>query len=193
VRELCDKNGSLLIMDDIRCNFRLHINGSHVFFGAKPDLVTMGKAIANGHPIATALGTDALREAAEGVYFSGTHFFSAVPMAAALATIDIMEEEGTIETVAKLGGMLKEDLYAVAEKTGQSINITGHDAMLFMTFADDPVFEKNRLFCGEAAKRGVFFHPHHNWFLSSAHTEADIEKSVKVAEVAFDIVKKSGK
>ncbi|MBN1573719.1 MAG: aminotransferase class III-fold pyridoxal phosphate-dependent enzyme [Deltaproteobacteria bacterium] len=193
VRDLCDKNGSLLIIDDIRCNFRLHINGSHVYFGVKPDLVTMGKAIANGHPISTALGTSAVKEAAEGVYFSGTHFFSAVPMAAALATIDIIEEEGTIETVAKLGGMLKEGLKSAAEKSGQTIKITGHDAMLFMTFADDPVFEKNRLFCGEAAKRGVFFHPHHNWFLSSAHTEADIEKSVKVAEVAFDIVKNSGK
>ena len=56
VRSLCDKNGSLMIIDDIRCNFRLHLNGSHVYFGAKPDLVTMGKAMANGHPIGACLG-----------------------------------------------------------------------------------------------------------------------------------------
>jgi glutamate-1-semialdehyde 2,1-aminomutase len=191
VRELCDKNGSLFIMDDIRCNFRLHINGSHVFFGVKPDIVTMGKAMANGHPISAALGIDELREAAEGVYFSGTHYFSAVPMAAALATMDIIEEEGVIEEVAKLGAMLKKGLKTAAEKSGISVNLTGHDAIPFMTFADDPVFEKNRLFCGEAAKRGIFFHPHHNWFLSSAHTDADIEKSIGVAEEAFEIVKKA--
>ena len=51
VRRLCDEEGALFVMDDIRANFRLHPLGSHVRFGAEPDLWTMGKALANGHPI----------------------------------------------------------------------------------------------------------------------------------------------
>jgi glutamate-1-semialdehyde 2,1-aminomutase len=188
VRALCDKNGSLLIIDDIRCNFRLHLNGSHVYFGAKPDLVTMGKAMANGHPIGACLGTERLKEAASGVYFSGTHFFAAVPMAAAMATMDIIEEDGVIEKIAKLGAMLRVGLVELAAESKLNVVYTGPDAIPFMRFADDPVYDVNRLFCGEAAKRGVFFHPHHNWFLSAAHTEADIEKTLAVSREAFKVV-----
>jgi glutamate-1-semialdehyde 2,1-aminomutase len=190
VRKLCDEAGSLLIIDDIRCNFRLHLNGSHVYVGAKPDLICMGKAMANGHPIATALGREELKEAAAGVYISGTHFFSAVPMAALLQTIDIIEKEGVIETVAGQGEKLKRGMCALAEEHDLPINYTGHVSMPFMTFVDDPQLELNRLFCGEAAKRGVFFHPHHNWFLSAAHTDDDIKKTLEVSDVCFGIVKK---
>lgn len=191
VRKLCDKHQALLIIDDIRCNFRLHINGSHVYFGAKPDIICMGKAIANGYPISATLGTEELKEAGGQIFFSGTHFFSAVPMAAALASIDAMEEEGAIEKVAKQGGKLKAGLISIAKDHGFKINYTGHDAMPFMRFADDPAFENNRIFCGECAKRGIFFHPHHNWFISAAHSDEDIEKALEVANVAFGIVKDS--
>ena len=189
VRSLCDKNGALLIMDDIRCNLRLHPNGSHAYFGVKVDMVTMGKAMANGHPIAAGLGTEAVKEAAQNVYFSGTHFFSAVPMAATLKTLDIIEEEGVIEQVAAQGKKLREGITGLAKTHGLKISYTGHDAMPFMRFVDDQYFEKNRQFCGEVAKRGVFLHPHHNWFLSAAHTDEDIQKTIDVVDECFKIVK----
>ncbi len=189
VRKLCDSEGSLFIMDDIRCNFRLHINGSHVHFGADPDLVCLGKAMANGYPISSCLGKAKIKKAAEEVYFTGTHFFSAVPMAATIATLDVIEEEGIIEKVAKQGALLKKGLISAAEKHGLKVNYTGHDAMPFMSFVGDQNLELNRLFCGEAAKRGIFFHPHHNWFLSGAHSDEDIEKTLDVSTEALSIVK----
>ena len=189
VRNLCDREGALLIIDDIRCNFRIHLNGSHVAYGARPDMVIMGKAMANGYPIAAALGVEKLKDAAKDIFFTGTHFFSAVPMAAALKTIDIIEKEEIVEKIAAQGEKLKKGMLSLAKANGVGVSYTGHVSMPFMSFQDDPVFEKNRMFCGEAARRGVFLHPHHNWFLSAAHSDGDIEKTLEVTDECFKIVK----
>jgi glutamate-1-semialdehyde 2,1-aminomutase len=58
-----------------------------------------------------------------------------------------------------------------------------------MKFANETNFLRSQLFCGECAKRGVFFNPHHNWFLSAAHTMEDINKTLEVADTGFRIVK----
>jgi glutamate-1-semialdehyde 2,1-aminomutase len=62
--------------------------------------------------------------------------------------------------------------------------------MPYMTFSDDPLFETNRFFCGEASKRGIFFHPHHNWFICAAMREHDIRKTLDVASICFKLTKK---
>ena len=54
-----------------------------------------------------------------------------------------------------------------------------------MSFRDDPGQQLNRLFCAAAVERGVYFHPHHNWFVSAAHTDADIDRTLEVADEAF--------
>ena len=69
------------------------------------------------------------------------------------------------------------------------MTLSGPPAMPFMTFRGDPGFEKNRFFCGEAARRGIFFHPHHNWFVSAALTEQDIDKATEVARACFSVTK----
>ena len=61
--------------------------------------------------------------------------------------------------------------------------------MPFMSFAEETNFYRSQTFCKEAIRRGAFFHPHHNWFLSAAHTPADIEETLAIADAAFEIVK----
>ena len=58
-----------------------------------------------------------------------------------------------------------------------------------MSFRDDNGFERNRAFGAACAARGVYVHPHHNWFLSAAHTETDIRRTLEVTDVAFGAVK----
>ncbi len=73
---------------------------------------------------------------------------------------------------------------------GLAITQTGPPAIPFMTFdADEGAFQRSRVFCSEACRRGVFLHPIHNWFLSAAHKEADIDETLGVTEIAFGIVK----
>ena len=83
-----------------------------------------------------------------------------------------------IDRVAALGERLIAGLHAVAARHGQRLTITGLPAMPFVRFANETDFHRSQLFCAEATSRGVYFHPHHNWFLSAAHTKADIEESL---------------
>ena len=85
LRARCDRLGAVLVLDDVRCGFRLALGGSGEHFGVRPDLACYSKAIANGHPLSAVVGTDALRDAAQRVFFTGTYWVSPVEMAAALA------------------------------------------------------------------------------------------------------------
>ena len=190
VRQVCDEEGIIFIMDDIRCCYRLKYEGSHEYFGAEPDLVTIGKGIANGHPISVAYGSEKMMKPAQQVYFSGTHFYSAGPMAAAIASLDIIKNEGIIEQITATGEMFKKGMLEQAASHGIEINYSGPVTIPFMTFVGDSGFQWNRVFCAEAIKRGVFLHPHHNWFICAGHTEADIKKALAATDECFKEVKK---
>ena len=92
-----------LVLDDVRAGFRLHLGGSWEPLGVRPDLSAYSKAIANGYPLAAVLGRDSLRDAAQQVFVTGSFWFAAVPMAAALATIEALETERGIERMARAG------------------------------------------------------------------------------------------
>ncbi len=177
----------IVLIDDVRCGFRLKLSGSARFYGYEADLSCFGKAMANGYPIAVATGRTELKAAAEKVYFTGTHFFSGVPFAAAIATIDEIQDSGAIEKIDRMGRLLLKGLQEAADAVGVKIRLTGPPAMPFMAFVNDPAFEKNRFFCGQAARRGIFFHPHHNWFICAAITEADICRTIEVAHECFKL------
>ncbi|HOD13590.1 MAG TPA: aminotransferase class III-fold pyridoxal phosphate-dependent enzyme [Spirochaetota bacterium] len=189
LQELCKKEGAVFIMDDIRCGFRLHERGSHRYYGCEPDLACFGKAMANGYPISAITGKASLKPAAEACYFTGTHFFAAVPMAAAIATIGIINRDGIIPRLHKLGTQLRDGITAQAAEAGLLVRYTGHPVMPFLRFEGDTNFSLNRFFCGEAARRGIFLHPHHNWFVCAEHTGDDIARTLEVTRECFGLVR----
>ncbi len=188
VREICDRENILLILDDIRACFRLDVHGSHEVFGIKPDLICFAKAMANGHPISTAVGLNKYREAAEAVFFAGTFWFSPVPMAAALTTLNILETTDAISEMNRLGTRLKNGLEELGKQYDYRITVSGPPALPYMTFDDDPDLYHIQVFCREMISRGVFLHPHHNWFICAAHTDADIDHTLEAADDVFRIV-----
>ncbi|MCK6553690.1 aminotransferase class III-fold pyridoxal phosphate-dependent enzyme [Candidatus Binatia bacterium] len=192
VRALCDAHGIVFILDDVRAGFRLHLGGSLEAFGVQPDIAGYCKAIANGYPLSACVGRAALRRAAERVFLTGSFFNSAVPMAAGLATLKEIAASGAIEHMRHVGTRLCRGLDDQARAHRLRINVTGPPAIPFMSFADDPDFALNRAFCAACAGRGVYFHPHHNWFLSAAHTEEDIARTLEVTDAAFREVRDAG-
>jgi glutamate-1-semialdehyde 2,1-aminomutase len=190
VRALCDEKGIVLILDDVRAGFRLHLGGSGECFGFRPDLACYCKAIANGYPLSACVGCDALRRAAERVFFTGSYFTSAVPMAAALACLRELDACGGIQLMHQLGTMLQRGLEDHAGAHRLAVTVSGPPALPFMTFGEDTRFERSKVFGAACAARGVYIHPHHNWFLSAAHTEADIRRTLDVADEAFGEVRR---
>ncbi len=191
VRALCDREEALFIMDDIRANFRLNLHGSHVQMGAKPDFVTMGKSLANGYPIGVLMGSEEVKKTASGFFITGTFWTSTVPFVAALACLDEMERLDVVSHVNAMGRRLKDGLISAAAASGYRVNCTGPDAIPFMTFADDFDLYHNQEFSARMADKGVYLHPHHNWFLSYAHKEADVDETTQKAAEAFREVKET--
>ncbi len=188
LRKICDDTGAALILDDVRCGFRLADGGSWETVGVKPDLSAWSKAIANGHPLAAVLGNDRFRTGASRIYVTGSFWFSAVPMAAALATLEALRAEGGLATMISSGQRLRDGLAAQASSHGLVINQTGPVQMPLLTFADDADFAKANLWANTSMKGGTYVHPWHNWFLSAAHTDADIDQALTATDPAFAAV-----
>jgi len=192
LRERCDRLGAVLILDDVRAGFRLDLHGSGEAVGVRPDLSCYCKALGNGHPIAACLGRDELRDAATRVFFTGSYWTSAVPMAAALACLAELEASGAIAHMAAIGSKLRAGMERQAAAHHLAVRSTGPPAIPFMTFvADQGSFERSKDFAAACIAHGVYLHPHHNWFLSAAVGEPEVARILDATEEAFREVARS--
>ncbi|MBO9710322.1 MAG: aminotransferase class III-fold pyridoxal phosphate-dependent enzyme [Caulobacter sp.] len=191
-RELCDEHGALLIVDDVRAGFRLARDCSWSLVNVKPDLSTWGKAIANGHPISALLGADIARFAAATIYATGSFWFSAAPMAASLATLKLIRETDYLERTIALGERLRTGLDEVAGRHGFGLRQTGPAQLPLIMVDDDPTGAKGYFWNNALLKRGVYFHPWHNMFMTTAMTDADIDYTIQAADDAFKLLKAAG-
>lgn len=186
LRALCDKTGAALILDDVRCGFRLALAGSWEPLGVRPDLSAWSKAIANGYALAAVTGTEALREAASRIYATGSFWFSAASMAAGIATITELRDTDALQNIQRAGQRLRDGLAAQAVAHGFAITQSGPVQMPLLHFADDDDFALTRRWCDEVGARGVYVHPYHNWFLGSAHSDDDIDEALRHTDAAFE-------
>ena len=190
LRELCDATGAALIMDDVRAGFRLHLGSSWEPIGVTPDLSAWSKAIANGHPLAAVLGGDAFRDGASRVFVTGSFWFSAAAMAAAVATIRALRAEDAIATMRRYGTEIAGGILGQAAAWGFEVNYTGPVQMPYLTFRDDRGHALVSEFSAEAVRRGAFIHPRHNWFVSAAMTDEDVATVLAATDGAFAALRK---
>ncbi|MFN2376767.1 MAG: aminotransferase class III-fold pyridoxal phosphate-dependent enzyme [Candidatus Binatia bacterium] len=189
IRALCTRHGAVMIVDDVRAGFRMHIGGSLQHFGVTPDMTVYSKAVANGYPLSVMLGREDLRRAAREVFVTGTFYTQAVPLAAALATVSEIESRDAIAHMDRVGRRLCDGLAERAAGHGLAVTLSGPPSIPFLSFqADEGGLARSRTFAAEAARRGAFFHPAHNWFVSAAHTDAHIDVALVAAEVAMAAV-----
>jgi len=187
-RELCDTDQAPLIIDDVRAGFRLHLGGSWEPYGVRPDLSAWSKAIANGRALAAVTGREWLREAVRSIFVTGSFWYGAASMAAAVATIRTLRDTDGIGRMKTMGERLRSGLDALARKHGVALRQTGPAQMPLVLFEDDPDFEKGNLFCAIALRNGAYFHPRHNMFLSAAHSEDDIDHALEAADAGLRAV-----
>jgi glutamate-1-semialdehyde 2,1-aminomutase len=189
LRALCDATGAALILDDVRCGFRLHLGSSWEPVGVAPDLSAWSKSIANGHALAAVLGSDAFRDGARSVFVTGSFWFSAVPMAAAIATIGALRAERAVEAMEQAGTVLRDGILARAHSWGLDVRYTGPPVMPYLTFAGDTDYALGNVFAAEALRRGAYLHPRHNWFVSAALTGDDLALALAATDQAFAAVR----
>ncbi|MBN2652911.1 MAG: aminotransferase class III-fold pyridoxal phosphate-dependent enzyme [Spirochaetales bacterium] len=191
IRKICDDNGIILIIDDVRCGFRLDLAGSAKYFGFKPDLACYCKALANGYNISAVVGREGLKGAASNVFFTGSYWSSAVPMAAAIACITEMRKINAPKIMIERGEKLTSGLVEIGKSYGIDMKISGVPSMFYMRIANEDSLFMQQEFCAECTKRGAFFVSHHNHFTNCSLTDADIKKTLEIADIAYSIVAKN--
>jgi glutamate-1-semialdehyde 2,1-aminomutase len=202
LRRLCDREGTVLIFDEVITGFRHHLGGYQAIAGVLPDLTTLGKAIANGFPIAAVAGPRALMERytthpAGDVHFGGTYNGNAVAVEAAIATIEQLEDGEAHERVFALGERMREGVREIASRAGVPAVVGGLGSLFVLCFMegplesyDDVLRNDNDLFVRyrrELIARGVFEMPESlgRSHISASHTEDDIDRSLAAAEEAL--------
>lgn len=188
VRNLCTKNHIVLIIDDVRCGFRLDLKGSDFHYGFEADLICYCKALANGYNISALLGKSEFKEACSSVFYTGSYWLSAVPMAAAMKTINILREINGPKLMLENGRKLTDGLISSADKYGFHLKITGEPSMWFMRLTDDESGVLHQEWVSECVRRGAFFTSHHNLFMNCAMNEETIEETLKISDAAFEAV-----
>jgi len=191
IQKMCNDNGIVLIVDDVRCGFRLDMGGSAKYFGFEPDMACYCKALANGYNISSVVGKDSLRDAASKVFYTGSYWSSAVPMAAGIACINELKRINGPQLMLDIGKKLTDGLKQAAVNQGIDLEISGVPSMFYMRITNDDSLMLQQEFCAECAKRGIFFVSHHNHFINCSLTDEDISRTLEVAEEAFRSVKQN--
>ena len=188
VRALADEKDAALILDDVRAGFRLSLHGSWNGLGVQPDLSAWSKAIANGYALAAVTGNDRFRKAASQLYATGSFWCGAASMAAALATLDMLEKANGPERMRAMGQRFRDGIAAQAARYNVGVRQSGPPQMPTILFEGDTDHAIGSRFTSEALQRGVYLHPKHNMFLSNAHEAADIDFALQVTDQAFAVI-----
>jgi glutamate-1-semialdehyde 2,1-aminomutase len=202
LREETARRGILLIFDEVVTGFRLARGGAQELFGIRADLATYAKAMANGATIGAfggrgdimrLLGTMEVRHA-------GTYNGGLVPLAAARATLDELAagDGAAYQELASLGDRLRGGLRELIDRHGSGAIVQGAGSMMQLYFTArerirsyqdvrDLDGGSYRRFAAEMIGRGVLIHPdpYEHWFLSTAHTSADIVTVLEAADASF--------
>jgi glutamate-1-semialdehyde 2,1-aminomutase len=199
LRSLCDRHGMLLIFDEVISGFRAASGGAQQVYKVKPDLTCLGKIIGGGLPVGAYGGRADLMEyvsPAGPVYQAGTLSGNPLAMAAGLWSISQLSKP-LYTRLARLGRTLALGFAEAAREAGVPLQVNAHGSLLTPFFTSAPVrdyrsaLQANSLqyaafFRGMLA-RGIYPPPSQfeAWFLSAAHTEADIAKTIRIAKAAM--------
>lgn len=137
-RELCDRHGVLLIIDEVKSGFRVGRGGIQGLMGVRPDITTFAKAVANGYPIAVVAGReDVMRTFRHGgASHGGTYTAHSVSLAAAEECLRILDETPALETLAAYGERLKSGISAILDARAIVHSYSGHPSMFGLFFAE---------------------------------------------------------
>ena len=191
VRELCTKHGIVLIVDDVRCGFRLDLAGSDHFFGFEADIICFCKALANGYNMSAFCGKEFLRNAASSLSYTGSYWMSAVPFAACIATINKLKKLDAPKLFDAMGRELTDGFKKAGAEHGFDLVVSGAPALFYLRIANDDSLLLHQDWVAECVNRGLFITSHHNHFINASLTHEDINRSIEIAEDAFKAVKKN--
>jgi glutamate-1-semialdehyde 2,1-aminomutase len=198
-RELCDRYGVVLIIDEVKTGFRVARGGVQELYGVRADLCTFAKALANGYPISVLAGReDIMRKLGKGVAHGGTYTAHPVSLAAAEKTLEILAETDALASLAAYGTRLRSGKSAILKARGIAHSFVGHPSMTGLYFAHEPPRtyrdwkRSDYTFYDAVAKvlhdECILCEPDSRepWFVSAAHDDSCLRDTLAAFEIAVD-------
>ena len=208
LRKICDEYGALLIFDEVMTGFRVAWGGAQNLYKIRPDLTTLAKVIGGGMPLAAYGGKREIMQklAPVGpVYQAGTLSGNPVATACGLKTLEIIERDVDYTKLEKLGSRLMEGFHSAAQAVECSLSVKSIGGMVGFYFGKDHPknFEQAKMasvdrfvrFFHAMLEKGIYLAPSafEAGFISSAHTEEDVIRTIEIAEVSFrEIMEQEG-
>jgi len=202
LRDICDQYNITLIFDEVITGFRVGLGGAQQFYGVTPDLSIFAKAMGSGYPISAIVGKSVWMSLIEEgkVIHAGTMNACNPTVAAALATIEVLEKEKSHEQIHHLGKKLIQGLQEAAEDSGHSLLVQGLGPMLHTGFTplekvkdyrDTFTYDKKLLsrFVAGMHQRGVRIIGRGLWYINAVHTESDIDFAIQNARELLKEIK----
>ncbi|MBI2081970.1 MAG: glutamate-1-semialdehyde 2,1-aminomutase [Deltaproteobacteria bacterium] len=201
LKKLCQREGALLIFDEVMTGFRVAYGGVQELYRVSPDLTTLGKIIGGGFPVGAYGGRREIMGlvAPEGpVYQAGTLSGNPVAMTAGLATLKVLKKKKPYAFLNTLTQKLTQGLEEVAKAKNISVKVERAGSMFTLFFTEKEILDAESARSCDTKRFAKFFHgmlengvylPPSQFeaaFVSMGHSEKDIEKTVKAAEKAFE-------
>ncbi len=200
LRNLCDREGILLIFDEVMTGFRVGYGGVQALLGVQPDLTTFGKVIGGGFPVGGYGGRQdiMLKIAPVGsVYQAGTLSGNPVAVAAGIATLSVLKQENVYADLSEKSGWLVNEMKSLFQKAGIPLQCNQMGAMFGFFFSETPVrnyqdalqtdVERFKVFFKGMLQEGIYLAPSafESLFMSTAHTEEDLEKTARAMQITL--------
>ncbi len=203
LREICTNEGIVLIFDEVMSGFRVAYGGAQELFGVTPDMTTLGKIIGGGLPVGAFGGRREIMEKLSpsgGIYQAGTLSGNPLAMSAGIATLNILKQPGFYAALEEKSRAVAEGIAKGARDAGYPIYSTRVGSMFCAFFSKSEVYDWPtasqcdtkafaRYFLG-MLDEGIYLAPSQfeTAFVSAAHTEADIEKTIAAAAKCFKLI-----
>jgi glutamate-1-semialdehyde 2,1-aminomutase len=202
LRKLTREHGTLLVFDEVMTGFRLSFGGAQELYRVKPDITCLGKIIGGGLPVGAYGGNKTIMKwvAPQGpVYQAGTLSGNPLAVVAGIATLRALKKPGTYEKLERLASTLVNGLAKAAEGAGCPVQISRVGSMFTVFFTSDPVTDYKSARASDTERYGKFFQAmieqgiylapsqFEACFVSLAHTQKDINATVRAAKAAFRI------
>ncbi len=200
LRELCTRHGSLLIFDEVITGFRVSLGGAQQYFGVTPDLATFAKGMAGGFPVSAVAGRREYMEefGTLTVTHAGTYNSNPPCMAATRAALDMLsaDDGALLKHAHAMGEQLMTGIKALGRAAGRDVHVRGVPTAFFVSFNDREEIVDYRTsttrdrdaygrFWTALQERGIRTIPEGLWFVSTAHTQADVDETLAAVKEAM--------
>lgn len=186
IRKITEEKGIVLIFDEVSAGFRLCCGGAHLTLGVTPDIITLGKALSNGYPMAAIVGKEDVMCSAQDTFISSTYWTERIGLAASVATICKYQEKKVDKHLDHIGKVVKEGLGKVADKHGLSICISGINPMVHFEFKYEEPLVYKTYFTQEMLKRG--FLASTAIYASYTHTDEIVNSYIEAVDEVFELI-----